>query len=746
MERERKIKDGILKFIHQGNIKEAEKILRKYEEAQQDDPDIFNLKSMIKVGQGEQDKAEKILLEGIELHPGNFDMVMNLAFLVEGQDRSLYALDLYTKAYYLTGNNKEKNEAETAIKSLKDLLNARVKAFENKEDEPVNKYPVGKEATKDSLVLDVEIDKCVDFYNFNYGKKGWNPYIETIRERIENPESKYIGSALYNFFRLFRPKNLQEVLFGEIRKNLEPIAHSWISMPWGDYAFSKRYNQIKVREYPFFGLCTDKVGDVTREGLWNHYKLVQEIGYHPETFSNDYIKGYLLKSKEDYRFVVCEGHHRVAALAVGGYKKIRCHLLNEKNAPKVVDIKDINKWGMVKSKKYTREVAKQVFTSFFTNNGRERAIEADLLCDNLDPEKEEAFKKLGVNLKDRLNVKFYNAGLLNKTDEAFVNGVKEYWQKHYNRKIDPGFHLAYMNLTGKKEPRLIPHRIMRGEIIPLSNHKGMESIGYRDKNIYDKLIPTSRSPKNVLKRVCSKYFDASNNCLDQEEAYKIVTASKKDLIIKPSTTNDGIGIAKLVIQGGHIYLGGKIVKMAEIEKEWGSDFIIQEVVEQHSVMAKPHPASVNTLRMVTYRWKHEIKNLLTVARFGAGNDIKDNDASGAVSCGISNSGEFLNYAMDKKANVYTHHPTTNYCFADHAKVPNYEQFKKFVRDLHKEVLHHDYICWDIVVGVDGQPIFLELNFWGNLWAYQMRSETPFFGEFTEELLEYMKNKKENINN
>ena len=38
------------------------------------------------------------------------------------------------------------------------------------------------------------------------------------------------------------------------------------------------------------------------------------------------------------------------------------------------------------------------------------------------------------------------------------------------------------------------------------------------------------------------------------------------------------------------------------------------------------------------------------------------------------------------------------------------------------------------MGVDGQPIFIEMNFRGPIWKYQMVTERPIFGEFTESIL------------
>jgi len=52
-------------------------------------------------------------------------------------------------------------------------------------------------------------------------------------------------------------------------------------------------------------------------------------------------------------------------------------------------------------------------------------------------------------------------------------------------------------------------------------------------------------------------------------------------------------------------------------------------------------------------------------------------------------------------------------------------------------LHHDFVSWDIIVGKDSKPIFLEANFKGAVWLYQLATERPLFGDLTEEILQHI---------
>ncbi|WP_434120958.1 sugar-transfer associated ATP-grasp domain-containing protein [Salinicoccus roseus] len=346
------------------------------------------------------------------------------------------------------------------------------------------------------------------------------------------------------------------------------------------------------------------------------------------------------------------------------------------------------------------------------------------------------YENLGIDTKSDAFKRYKEAGWLEEIDEAFIKEVKAYWKKHYHMNVDPLLHIAYMNYTGKKEPRLIHHKLSWNQVIPFFNDQGMNET-YKDKNLYDKLIPAEWAAETVIKRAHGLYFDRQNNCLSRSDAINEMLSFKEDFIVKPSNTNNGQGIKKLYYLDGTLQLDDRKLTLQALERMYGGNFSVQKVVQQHSTMSNPHPDSVNTLRMVTFRWKGEIRYLLTFARFGANNNVLDNTSHGGVSIGVKDNGEFMDKALDRSFKVHETHPTTGFPFKDMEPVPNFDTFKQYVIDLHKNILHHDFLSWDIVVGADGLPVFLEANFKGGTWFYQLLSEKPLFGDLTEEVLEYM---------
>src|SRR5690625_3636979 len=235
--------------------------------------------------------------------------------------------------------------------------------------------------------------------------------------------------------------------------------------------------------------------------------------------------------------------------------------------------------------------------------------------------------KFGVRTSSKAFKRFDKANLLENIDYDFLTDVQNYWEKHYGKRINPIVHIAFMNLHKEKELRIIPSNIMWNEMIPFFNDMPIRP-GYSDKNLYDKLVDTDQRPETVLKCVHGNYFNRDNEDINEKTAKKLLLSKKEDLIIKPSNMDNGRGIGKLHYRNGQIYYKGKNASMHRLKNALGKNFIVQTVIKQHPLMAEPHPASVNSLRMVTFRWNGTIKHLLTYARFGGGNNVKDHAIAG----------------------------------------------------------------------------------------------------------------------
>ncbi len=347
------------------------------------------------------------------------------------------------------------------------------------------------------------------------------------------------------------------------------------------------------------------------------------------------------------------------------------------------------------------------------------------------------YHRLGIDPAGEAFGPLHHAGLLDTHSPSSVDAARAFWREHMAVDIDPALHIAYENLTGAADPRVLPPTQYR-TIQRLFNADKQVKRAYVDKGLYPYLVRTDRQPLNYLRRINGKYFDADNDVVGEHEVLPMLSSRCQRAIIKPSRSANGIRVNLLEFDtDGRAVIHGKPRTLADIERLYGGDFLVQQVIEQHSLMARVHPSSVNTLRMLTIRLGKDIHHLLTFARFGADGRVNDNAGTGGVCVGVEADGSFLPEGFDEHASVLARHPTTDVAFADLEPVPRYSEYVEFVRALHADLLNYDLVSWDIAVGKDGGPFFVEHNFAGAMWIYQLATRRPVFGELTDEVLAHV---------
>lgn len=362
---------------------------------------------------------------------------------------------------------------------------------------------------------------------------------------------------------------------------------------------------------------------------------------------------------------------------------------------------------------------------------------------NIPKDELKYYSKLGINVNRNYFLNHYKNGLMNNIDEDYINAIQEFYVKHYKQKIDPVTHIAYTNLTGIQDVTILPQRIFRQELLRVFNDNPLTDI-YRDKALYELMFNTNNQVYNVVKRVRGQYYSHENKPIPYSQVIDILLNDSKEYIIKPTDTNNGLNIKKMIVDNNILYIDNNIADVNYLDTTYGYNFVIQRVIQQHENMAYLHPSSVNTLRMVTMRWNNRIENIYTFARFGHSGDIKDNAGAGGVVVGVQDDGSFMNYAI-QNSNIIYEHPTTNIKINELKNVPNYDEAKNLARELHSQILHHNYVAWDITINQNNEPIFIEANFFGNSWTNQIALQQSMLGELTGEILEYIAENKKKIN-
>lgn len=240
----------------------------------------------------------------------------------------------------------------------------------------------------------VPVEKCCNFYGFNYSKKNWHPFTKQVEQIIENPKIDYNNSVIKDFRKKIKQKGFNKVIL--LNKDIElgkyipdkvkrkvKESESRIPRPIVPYRIEDNLNDPKYYYYP--------KNDFFRED--NHVSRLKEIyfsmkeeGFKPEKFngfSSYFIRGVLLKKESDYRFVVVGGRHRIAVLAALGYEQIPVTFHDNQHKglkwPQVLDINNIENFPIVRNDIYPKELTKEIFNLYFETCGLERAKMLNIL-------------------------------------------------------------------------------------------------------------------------------------------------------------------------------------------------------------------------------------------------------------------------------------------------------------------------------------------------------------------------------
>lgn len=105
-----KLKENIKILIEQSRLDEAKEILNQYETIVKDDIEIYSIKAVIAMMEGDAVYSEKILNEGLLKDENNFDLLYNKAYIMNNTNRKALAKFYYYKALGFCKDDTIKNE------------------------------------------------------------------------------------------------------------------------------------------------------------------------------------------------------------------------------------------------------------------------------------------------------------------------------------------------------------------------------------------------------------------------------------------------------------------------------------------------------------------------------------------------------------------------------------------------------------------------------------------------------------
>lgn len=123
--------------------------------------------------------------------------------------------------------------------------------------------------------------------------------------------------------------------------------------------------------------------------------------------------------------------------------------------------------------------------------------------------------------------------------------------------------------------------------------------------------------------------------------------------------------------------------------------ILEELVVQSAATAALHPASVNTIRCITFRTAHGIETPYCFMKVGQKGSFVDNGGAGGILVGIDReTGKLNTDGYDEFNRRYEKHPDTGIVFNGY-QLPEWEKLQPLCRKAAEQIPSVPYVGWDL---------------------------------------------------
>lgn len=344
-----------------------------------------------------------------------------------------------------------------------------------------------------------------------------------------------------------------------------------------------------------------------------------------------------------------------------------------------------------------------------------------------------AAQSLVTHSKERLQT----VGDFDLTDEQ-KKDIDAFFWANYGKKIDYTCHRTYTKFSGGKfDVAYIPEELYIPEIERYMNLFTDYVRVLEDKNVTHFLASSVgiRTPKALFS--CSKGLlcDSNYNITNLDNVVSEIS-QMKEVFCKPTVDScGGVGCMLLRPNGEIDLISGK--KISDIISGLGNDFVVQECIHCHKSIANIYDKSVNTFRVMTYRWKSEIRLAAVIMRVGVGGMLVDNASSGGIFIGIHNDGTLFPFAVNEYGERFNEHPDTKIIF-DGYQIDGFDKVLDAAIKAHCAIPQIGIVNWDFTIDEEGNVVLIEANLdFGSPWLFQMVNGCSIFGENTAEILRWV---------
>ncbi len=310
-------------------------------------------------------------------------------------------------------------------------------------------------------------------------------------------------------------------------------------------------------------------------------------------------------------------------------------------------------------------------------------------------------------------------------NKEILKAHRSIW-KPFNKNFNDATLKICRSISGTANPLIIPEEIFQADIEPSLNHHP-EAHYLAHKSLYNRWFKKGIFPEDLLHLVDGELLDNKYNPLTRKQAEEICDSFSYPVVMKPNRET----------------WGGNDILFVECAEELRrlinskTNVVIQKKILQHPKLARYHVQSLNTVRVYLYRSVSDNKYhiLSSVLRTGNGGPL-DNVSAGGLVSRIKEDGLLHGYALDLYGGKFKTHPVSGLPFT--GAIPDFEQLKELSMEIAQKLFFLRLVGLDLCYDVSGRWRAIEINTQGHSIRFAQYAGQPFFGEFSEEVIDYCK--------
>lgn len=180
------------------------------------------------------------------------------------------------------------------------------------------------------------------------------------------------------------------------------------------------------------------------------------------------------------------------------------------------------------------------------------------------------------------------------------------------------------------------------------------------------------------------------------QGFQAFCATQKSFFIKPLSLNSGRGVRFVKLNEDENL--NRLIEEITVD----GSVIVEEPIIQADEMAKFHPQSINTVRIVTVKNGEEIEIVQSSVRLGTGDSIVDN---GCLSAAVDTESGIITTPgrVAHGAGLYIIHPDTKKVILG-SQIPEWNKLLSLAREVAGKFEKQKVIGWDFAYSVNGWVI------------------------------------------